>query len=206
MISAVWTEYKWWRRSRSEPPILVGQRRGVMAASGITRRLLLLPLFFMAENFSSVQSCRSYSRGCRGSSCKTDSGLPSAVKADAKSRRKVPFVYPVSVNAAGYLLRQFRLSTLDTQQRPQLGFQPSGHKSALLNSCANWAVGWFKNFLKSLTFPWLAGCKIWSRSSVSSTLFYPGNTEDLKTSGEWLDWWKKSYFCLIYFVFFHFYE
>lgn len=111
-----------------------------MAASGITRRLLLLPLFYGGKLFICAKLQKLSEQEGAGS-CKTDSGLPSAVKADAKRRRKVPFVYPVSVNAAGYLLRQFRLSTLDTQHRPQLGFQPSGHKSALLNSCANWAVG-----------------------------------------------------------------
>lgn len=50
-------------------------------------------------------------------SCKADSVLMLPIKSHMKGKC-VPIVCAVSVNAAGYLLRQFRLSTEDTQQRP----------------------------------------------------------------------------------------
>lgn len=83
-----------------------------MAASGIIHsRLLLLLLWQQTFHLCKVIEV------VRRKAAKTDSVLMLPIKSHMKGKC-VPIVCPISVNTAGYLLRQFGLSTLDTQQRP----------------------------------------------------------------------------------------
>lgn len=67
----------------------------------------------------------------------------------------VPIVCPISVNTAGYLLRQFGLSTLDTQQGPSWDSNLLVTSLVFLNIPANWAVGRFRKLFRRTAFPWL---------------------------------------------------
>lgn len=53
--------------------------------------------------------------------------------------RNFTLVRGLPAGAVGYLRRQFGVKYLGCTEASQMGFAPSGHKSALLNMPANWA-------------------------------------------------------------------